>query len=217
MHAEHHDEAAEPPQPQPDEARRVTLPSFYGRQDESFEDWAFHLNSYLRIHHLNGVTKGTDTSEPHSNRVFDILALHCKDAALRVLREVEDGNGRAAWEALHDVFAGKRTVRESALQTELFTRKWRADDTVATYRLDILRIRRSLLDMGEKSVIPDRAIRNFIAAHLPRDKFGLVVQAALNDNTELNGEEEKANYKIRPLDRVEVLMPKPMDEAVCVL
>ena len=53
-----------------------------------------------------------------------------------------------------------------------------------------MRVRRSLLDMGAKSAVPDRAVRNFIIAHLPRDKFAVVTQAVLNDNAEMTDQKE---------------------------
>ena len=171
--------------------QKITLPQFFGKPDESFEDWAFQLRAYLRIQRLQDAITEEEPDVAINARVFDILVLHCKEAALHVLREVEESNGREAWLALNVAFAGKRTVRESALQCELFSRKWRADDTVTTFRQDIMRIRRSFVGMGERSMIPDRAIRNFIAAHLPRDKFGLVVQTILNDATVFDDDDEQ--------------------------
>lgn len=84
--------------------------------------------------------------------------------------------------------------------------------------------------------VPDRLVfseefyenRSFVAdkgqGHIRLDKFlsdrifsisrSRVQNAIKAGLVKVNGEEEKANYKIRPNDVVEMLLPKPMDESV---
>ena len=161
--------------------KKVSAFTFTG--EESFEDWAFQMRAFLRHHDLHKVIDLRDDHAPDARpnaRVFDILVMNCKDKPLQLLREVREGDGRAAWRILLETFAGRRPIREATLQCELFTREWRDDDTVDTFRSDIMRIRRSLMDMGELSIIPDRAIGNLVVTRIPKDRFATVISARLS-------------------------------------
>ena len=163
-----------------DDRKKVVAFPFSG--EEPFPEWSFKMAAYFRHHKLDKIIdKIQDTTvevdEANNRAVFDILVMNCSGKALSILQEVALGNGRAAWRALHSKYAARRPAREASLQGELFLREWRSDDTITTFRADIMRLRRNLLEMGQKSVIPDRVICNLVLTRVPTDRFGTLVSS----------------------------------------
>ena len=163
--------------------KRVTAFPFAGEAHENYEEWSFQMTAFFRFHELDSVVDLTDAHAPDGRanaKVFDVLSMNCKGSALSIVREVRTGDGRAAWANLRDAFASRSLMRETALQTEFYARVWRPADTVATFKADIMRLRRSLIDMGKDSAIPDRQMCNKIIACLPSDPFAGVIAAHLS-------------------------------------
>ncbi len=65
-------------------------------------------------------------------------------------------------------------------------------------------------DKGQGVIRLDKFLSDRIF-QISRSRVQTAIKAGL---VKVNGDEEKSNYKIRPNDVVEMLMPKPMDEAV---
>lgn len=92
---------------------------------DKYEQWNFQIENLFASDGLESVLDvsegASDRSGENSANVFAKLAVSCTGKALREVRRVPEGNGRAAWRALRNRFACKREEPVVALSVEVLS------------------------------------------------------------------------------------------------
>ena len=115
-----------------DQLKKIATFEFDGDDDtgDKYEQWSFQMENWFALDGLESVldlSEGvSDPSAQDSAKVFEKLAVSCTEKALREVRRVPKGNGRAAWHTLRNHFAIKREERVATLSVEVLSLQWEA-------------------------------------------------------------------------------------------
>ncbi|GAB4242790.1 MAG: RluA family pseudouridine synthase [Saprospiraceae bacterium] len=119
--------------------------------------------------------------------------------------------------ARRDCFMGAKTYKNSYFavycgrkpNNQITTMRGRKKGHPYYYKDDLYEQHLLIADPNQGPMRLDKFITDRIYK-ITRSKVQNAIKAGL---VTVNGVEEKANYKVRPADKVEILMPKPYDEA----
>ena len=127
---------------------KVALPSFSGRSEE-FEDFQFALRAYMGRHNLVEKLDARSLSASESKDVYYVITTALSGDAISTIREVAEGDGKAAYRVLCDRCASSRVAAKYALLRKLMGTKcpnmeelenWLTDMSNAKRRLENLEV-----------------------------------------------------------------------------
>lgn len=171
-------------------SKGTKLPHFSGDAN-TFGDFLFQLKAAFYLRGLSKVFQGT-AEEKDDEEAFYLIVSACSGPPLQLLKELgADEKGSVAITKLKEAFAPSSQDRQCSIQCDLLNREFRAEDSVASYRNDIMSYRRALINIDKWAAIPDHIIRSSIITKISKvDKFLPVATAALTAKIATHGKSE---------------------------
>eukprot|EP00731_Ephydatia_muelleri_P011589 Em0006g483a len=120
------------------------------------------------------------SSVENSAKVFAKLAVSCTGKALREVRRVPRGDGRAAWLALKNRFASKREERVVALSVEVLSVQWEAYGNLDSFYEAISGRYDKLVATGSDCIPSESLVIAHICKQLPA-KYGPIIVKQFSD------------------------------------
>jgi len=127
----------------------------------------------------SGKQKDITVSAEVNTHIYQLLAISCKDTALRKVKSVGRGKGVEAWHVLKEAYASSRPERVSKLTVELMNRLWESDDNIELFRNDFERILQQLKDCGQEFDV--QVARTMILQRIPSKRFGPMIAKLMSE------------------------------------
>ena len=171
-------------------SKGTKLPHFSGDAN-TFGDFLFQLEAAFYLRGLSKVFQGT-AEEKDDEKAFFLIVSTCSGPPLQLLKELgANKKGSVAITKLKEAFAPSSQDRQCSIQRDLLNREFRAEDSVASYRNDIMSYRRALINIDKWAAIPDHIIRSSIITKISKvDKFLPVATAALTAKIATHGKSD---------------------------
>ena len=128
----------------------------------------------LKDHLLDKVTKPEETEADkyaiyrrQQDQVYGYLCTATKGDAMKIMMKVDDGDGKGGWEALCKKYESKNEYRVVELQTKLFLKSEKRDNSVSgkEYLDEVKEICDQLAHAGEE--VQDEAVVKIVRRGLP--------------------------------------------------
>ena len=169
-----------------DQLKKIATFEFDGEDEtgDKYEQWSFQMENLFALDGLESVLdlreEASQPSVENSAKVFAKLAVSCTGKALREVRRVPRGNGRAAWLALKNRFASKREERVVALSVEVLSLQWEAYGNLDRFYEAISGRYDKLVATGSDCIPSESLVIAHICKQLPA-KYGPIIVKQFSD------------------------------------
>ena len=169
-----------------DQLKKIATFEFDGEDEtgDKYEQWSFQMENLFALDGLESVLDlregASQPSAENSAKVFAKLAVSCTGKALREVRRVPRGNGRAAWLALKNRFASKREERVVALSVEVLSLQWDAYGSLDSFYEAISGRYDKLVATGSDCIPSESLVIAHICKQLPA-KYGPIIVKQFSD------------------------------------
>ena len=169
-----------------DQLKKIATFEFDGEDEmgDKYEQWSFQMENLFALDGLESVLDLSEgASQPsveNSAKVFAKLAISCTGKALREVRRVPRGDGRAAWLALKNRFASKRDERVVALSVEVLSLQWEAYGNLDSFYEAISGRYDKLVATGSNCIPSESLVIAHICKQLPA-KYGPIIVKQFSD------------------------------------